>query len=475
MTLEKRLENAKKRLEKHHQSHLLAFWNHLEQPEKQNLLEQIEQLDFTQIDNRMVNIIKNPPEQNIPQDLKPAHSYPPEPADRQQNKKYNQAGKLGSQLISREKIAAFVVAGGQGTRLGFDGPKGEFKVTPVKNKPLFQLFAEYIESAQKKYQAELPWYIMTSPMNHQKIKRFFEQNNYFGLKKQNVFIFRQGTLPNFRFDGKILLKDKANIASSPDGHGGSLKALYKSGALRDMLNRGIEHISYLQVDNPLVHIFDPLFIGLHALENAQMSAKAIQKEHPKEKIGVFAISNGRLKVIEYSDLPDHLAKMKNPDNTFTYGLGSPAIHIISTSFVRQLNKKGFELPLHRAVKKIPHIDETGKQIQPSQPNGIKLEHFVFDALPLAQKTTILETKRDEEFAPVKNATGADSPQSSRELQINRHANWLESAGIKIPRKNDGSPDCTIEIAPSFAIYKEDVKQKTDRIPNINPGEQICLE
>jgi UDP-N-acetylglucosamine/UDP-N-acetylgalactosamine diphosphorylase len=384
------------------------------------------------------------------------------------------ARQLGENLISQGKVAAFVVAGGQGTRLGFDGPKGIFPISPVKNKTLFQIFAETISAVSQKYHTVCPWYIMTSPLNHEQTLKIFDAGNYFGLNKKNVFIFQQGTLPNFSLDGKILLADLGTIATSPDGHGGSLRALYSSGALADMKKRGIEFISYWQVDNPLVSIFDPLFIGLHTFDNAEMSSKALAKTGPFEKLGNFCMSNGKITVIEYSDLPQELAEKKNPDGSLVFELGSIAIHVISVNFIDRLNKQGLALPFHRAVKKIPYIDDNGNLIQPTEPNGVKLETFVFDALTLCEKSIVLQTIRSEEFAPTKNAAGVDSIVTTRQMMIDRAASWLESAGVKIPRKPDGSPDCVIEIAPAFALSKDDVIAKRDKILPIKPGDKIYL-
>ncbi|MHC4389598.1 MAG: UTP--glucose-1-phosphate uridylyltransferase, partial [Planctomycetota bacterium] len=237
-----------------------------------------------------------------------------------------------------------VVAGGQGTRLGFDGPKGNFPISPVRNKTLFRIFAETLAAVSNKYNTTCPWYIMTSPLNHAETAQIFRSNNYYGLSESDVFIFEQGTLPNFAFDGKILLTDKATVACSPDGHGGCLKALYKSGALKDMKRRGIEFISYWQIDNPLVNILDPLFIGLHALEQAQMSSKALLKADPEEGVGNFCLVDGRVTVIEYSDLPKDLARKRAPDGSLVFPLGSIAIHIISCDFAEKLNSQGLSLP-----------------------------------------------------------------------------------------------------------------------------------
>jgi UDP-N-acetylglucosamine/UDP-N-acetylgalactosamine diphosphorylase len=482
MAVRKSLEDIKNLLKEHRQSHLLAFWDQLNQAQRRNLLSQIEELDFSQIDDWVVNLVRKRPSargrinfiRQTHGGFTPAPFYSADPADVQQERKYNEAIQLGKKLISAGKVAALVVAGGQGTRLGFEGPKGDFPISPIKDKALFRLFAEYIAAASHKYQAKLPWYIMASTLNYREIIEIFRVNDYYGLDQDNIFIFEQGTLPDFGFDGKILLADKANIACSPDGHGGSFKALRRSGALQDMKKRGIELVSYFQVDNPLVNIFDPLFIGLHTLDKAEMSSKALTKAHPKEKVGNFCLVDGRVTVIEYSDLSDELAQKRKPDGSLVFEMGSIAIHIINCSFVERLNTQACPLPLHRAVKIIPHIDDSGNLVEPAKPNGIKLESFVFDALPLASKSIILETLREQEFAPIKNETGVDSPETARQLMVGRAADWLESAGVTVPRKPDGSADCLLEIAPSFALEKDDIGAKLKQIPQIKPSDKVYL-
>jgi UDP-N-acetylglucosamine/UDP-N-acetylgalactosamine diphosphorylase len=474
MTAKRTLENLKKLLKKHNQSHLLRFWGQLNAAQRQNLLAQIRQLDFSKIDNWVANFVKKHASNEINADLSPACSYGLAPTAPEQKCKYDKAIQLGKELILQGKVAALVVAGGQATRLEFDGPKGNFPISPVKQKTLFQIFAESIAAVSEKYQTTCPWYIMTSPLNYAETMEIFRSNNYYGLKENDVFIFQQGTLPNFDFNGKILLADRADIACSPDGHGGCLKALCKSGAIDDMKKRGAEFISYWQVDNPLVNIFDPLFIGLHALDKAEMSSKALIKTGPKEKVGNFCIVDGKVTVIEYSDFPDELAEKQNPDGSLVFHLGSIAIHIISVSFVERLNAERVSLPLHRAVKKIPCIDEQGRFIEPDEPNGVKLETFIFDALPLASESIILQTLRSQEFAPTKNLTGVDSVETTRQMMVARAADWLESAGVNVPRKPDGPVDCTIEIAPSFALQKDDIKTKLSQIPQIKPKDQIYL-
>ncbi len=458
-------------LTKHNQQHLLMFWNELNPEQRQCLLKQIDEIDFDRLDGNIKKYVINDKSAELPENLDPAPAYPAVAESEELKQKYDKAQTLGTEMIAAGKVAAFVVAGGQGTRLGFDGPKGNYPTSPIKNKTLFQLFAEQLTAINKKYGCNLKWYVMTSRLNYAQTVESFEKQNYFGLNRENVFIFQQGTGPNFTTDGKILLAEKDKIAASPDGHGGSLKALYQSRAIEDMKKNGIEYISYFQVDNPLIKIIDPLFIGLHVANGAQMSSKALVKCEPKEKVGNFCMVDGRVNVIEYSDLPDEYAEKRNPDGSLVFTLGSIAIHIINADFVEKLNAKGFALPLHRAIKKIEHVNAEGIKITPTEPNGVKLETFVFDALPLAEKSVILETIRQEEFAPVKNATGIDSAEVTKKMMSQRAKNWLKKAGVKI------AENCTVEMAASFAICQEDAAKKATEIKltEIKPNEKIYLE
>jgi UDP-N-acetylglucosamine/UDP-N-acetylgalactosamine diphosphorylase len=476
MELEKRHKKCSQLLQKYNQQHLLTFYNQLGEDAQDKLLKQIEELNFKSLDEKISRYVKNPSPMKLPAKIKPAGVYPALPRSAEQKKKYEKAKQLGANLISKGKVAAFIVAGGQGTRLGFDGPKGDYPISPVKNKTLFQIFAEMIKAAGIKYGFKPKWYIMTSPLNFEQTRKIFKDNNFYGLKAKDIFIFQQGTEVNFSTDSKILLDQKDTPATSPDGHGGSLKALYKSGAIADMKKTGIEYISYFQVDNPLINIFDPLFIGLHAMDKAEMSSKALTKAQPFEKVGNFCLVDGKVTVIEYSDLPEKLAVKKNANGSLVFSLGSIAIHIINRNFVERLNVKGFALPYHRAIKKISYVDlQSGRIVKPKKENGIKLETFVFDALPLAKKSIILETIRSREFAPVKNKSGTDSPKVARQMMIDCAADWLQGAGIKIPKNSNGLAGCKIEIAPSFAICKEDIAKKKTKIPPIKSGDVIYLK
>ena len=241
----------------------------------------------------------------------------------------------------------------------------------------------------EKYDVTIPWYIMCSPLNIDATTEFFKENDFFGFQENDVKFFAQGVMPATDFDGKLLKSSQDSLAFSPNGHGGSLKALIDSGSIKDMKDRGIEHISYFQVDNPLISIFNPLFIGLHALKESDMSSRSLTKTGPFEKLGNFVISENRLEIIEYSDLPDEKAEERDSNGALRYRAGSPAIHIIRRDFIEKFADESLSLPYHRAEKKVPFINDQGELIKPETPNAVKFETFIFDALPMAKNPVIL--------------------------------------------------------------------------------------
>jgi len=441
------------KLEKYGQEHLLRFWNELNEAEQKQLAGQIENIDFNNLSGLIADYVMKKPENSIPADLKPAPFFPLKPADAEMEKLYRQAVKTGEGLLKKGEVACLTVAGGQGTRLGFDGPKGTYPIGPVSGKSLFGYFAGGILRNQAKYGARIPWFIMTSMINNADTVKFFEENNYFGLAKEQVFFFVQGTMPAIGYDGKLLLGAKDSLALSPDGHGGTIWALHCSGAIKKMHEWKINYLSYFQVDNPLVPVVDPLFIGLHALENSQMSAISLSKTGPFEKLGNFCLADDRVNIIEYSDLPDELAESRNADGSLRFIAGSPAIHVISREFVEALCKGGKpQLPWHRADKKVPFVDENGTLIKPESPNAVKLESFIFDAMPMAEVTMLLEADRAEEFGPTKNATGVDSAESCREMLIARDMRRLKAAGVDVCGVEK------VEISPEIAVCDADVAE-----------------
>ncbi len=467
------IDQLRQRLDSIGQSQVFAFYDQLDEKGRAQLEAQLAALDTEALPGLIEGYVSNKPQIALPSDIKPVDVYPRH-ADAARNDLYHKALARGHELLRQGKVAAFLVAGGQGTRLGYDGPKGEYPVTPIKYKPLFQVFAEQLLAHGKNSGKPIPWYIMTSDINDAPTQAFFKKHNYFGYDPKNIRFFQQGMMPAFDLTGKMLLGAKDSLALSPDGHGGSLRALRKSGALDDMKSRGVEHLSYFQVDNPIVHTIDPLFIGLHDLSGSEMSSKTIGKAHALEKVGNFCIGDGKVQVIEYSDLPEELAKKTNADGSLTFNAGSIAIHAIRVGFIDRLTAPGSDLKLiwHRAEKKVPYVDASGNAIKPEATNAVKLEQFVFDAIPLGASPIVYETAREEEFSPVKNAEGADSPATCRRDQIRRNARWLEACGLSIPRKEDGEPDCVIEISPLFAVSQEQLKQRDLQVKSIERGSSV---
>ena len=460
-------------LAEHGQEHLLAFYDDLPPEGQVRLLDQIEGIDFVALDRLIDRYIRNPIEPPTLDGLEPAPAYPPEP----QNADHYRS--VGRDLIRAGKVAAFCVAGGQATRLGWNGPKGTFPATVVTGKPLFRVLAEQVTATRDRYGTVIPFYVMTSPLNDAVTRAFMQDNNCFGLRRRNLLIFPQGMLPSLEVTtGRLLLADKGTVAMNPDGHGGSLRALAASGAIADMRARGIEHISYIGVDNPLVKVIDPMFLGLHVDapdSSAEISSKMVAKTSPDEKVGVFCRSGGKTIICEYIHLPADLAAQRDADDRLRFGAGSIAVHIISVKLVEDLTGGGsFALPLHAALKKVPHVDpETGERVDPAEPNAIKLESFVFDALPEARSPIVLETSRTEEFAPIKNKHGADSPATSHQLQSDRAGAWLESFGVRVPRTDDGHVAARIELSPLTALDRADLANV--KLPDqIKPGESIVL-
>lgn len=363
--------------------------------------------------------------------------------------------KHGEDLLGSGRVAALVVAGGQGSRLGIDAPKGVVEVTPVCNKSLFQLHAEKVLALSIKYSKAVPLLIMTSRTNDAETRSYFARHSFFGLNPDEVFFFVQGMLPSITPEGMFVLSRDGGLFMNPDGHGGTLAALKKSGCLDMLQQRGIEEIFYFQVDNPLVSLCDPLFIGLHNRHGARMSSKVVRKKSFEEKVGIIAEVEGRTRVLEYSDMSDAMRYAVDGEGKMLHWAGSIAIHMIRRDFVESITGSAVRLPFHKALKAIPTVDSRGR---PAEIPGIKFETFIFDALPMAENSVTLEVIREHEFAPVKNRTGEDSLETSRAMQSNLHRAWLEDIGVEIKGQS------LIEISPLAALEKDDLKMRAESLP-----------
>lgn len=472
------MTNLRDLYERKGQGHVFAFFDELSETEQESLLAQAADIDLDEVANLVSTLVKGSGESkndSIADELAPA-SYVPLPLAENGNPElWAKARKQGEKALRTGRVAAFTVAGGQGTRLGYDGPKGTYGVTPILKASLFQVFAEKILAASRIYGTAVPWYLMTSIINNEETVKFFEENDYFGLHKERVHFFTQGLMPAVDSDGKILMADKANIALSPDGHGGSLRALVRSGSIRQMEADGIDTISYFQVDNPLVRCIDPEFIGFHLMHDSDLSSKTVPKAYPEEKVGVFCERNGAAVVVEYSDLPARLASERDEDGEIKFRAGSIAIHVFARDFIKKLGSgqnEDAQLPFHLAHKKVAHITADGVTHEPTEPNAYKFEMFVFDSLPFANHPVIIETPRQDDFSPVKNAEGVDSPQTSRDDQLRQYARWVKAAGVDLDTDATGLPGFPFEISPLFADTEERFVKKWNALtekPELTEG------
>jgi UDP-N-acetylglucosamine/UDP-N-acetylgalactosamine diphosphorylase len=389
----------------------------------------------------------------------------PTPCKPRKSVSVQEALSAGDEVLRRGKVGAILVAGGQGTRLGFPHPKGMFPIAPVSGATLFQFHFEKILAASQHYGYQIPYCIMTSPATHRETVDFLEQKNYFGLRKEDVFIFCQGTMPAVSLEtGKILLDSKNGIALSPDGHGGMLAAITRKNengisVLDCLRQRGIEYLFYNQVDNPLVRICSPEFLGYHLLNGSELTSQVIRKQCPTDKVGNIVEVNGRLYVIEYSDLPEEIARKTNSDGSLKIWAGSIAVHIFNAALLDRTSKIATSLPFHIARKKVPFIDlATGERIKPDKENAIKFERFIFDLLPSAENAVVVEVDPPNHYAPLKNASGSpsDSPETVKRDLMAMYADWLRKAGAVV------DAETPVEISPLFADSPENVRKKIEK-------------
>jgi UDP-N-acetylglucosamine/UDP-N-acetylgalactosamine diphosphorylase len=459
------------------QGQVFAFFNRLPPDSRTRLLEEAAEIDLGEVDRLVRTLVNSGGSKAI--DLEGLAPAPFErlPGHGGEAPSWAAAKAAGESALRAGRVAAFTVAGGQGTRLGYDGPKGTFPVTPVRRHSLFQVFSEKILAAGRRYGRALHWFIMTSHHNHSATEGFFRANRHFGLDPARIHFFRQGRMPAVDFSGRILLETQGSIALSPDGHGGSLRALERTGALDLMKSEGIDTVSYFQVDNPLVRCVDPAFIGWHLARGSEMSSKTVPKAYPEEKLGHFCTQGGRLVVIEYSDLPMSLQREREPSTgALRYEAGSIAIHAIDREFIRRMARGTGALPFHRADKKIATVDAAGNEVRPAAANGVKFELFVFDALPSARNPAVIETGRADDFSPVKNADGVDSPATCRADQLRQFARWFRTAGAPVPADPSGLPEFALEVSPLFGYDEETFMESWTRLaskPTVADG--LCLE
>jgi UDP-N-acetylglucosamine/UDP-N-acetylgalactosamine diphosphorylase len=449
-------DDLRQDLRRHGQEHVLAWWNDLDDAGRRTLLDQLRCLDLDLL-QRLYAERGRAFQVPSPERIAPAPVIPRNSPDNAARR------RLGEECLCRGEVAVLLVAGGQGSRLGFEQPKGMFPVGPISNKSLFQVHAEKVLALSRRHGCRLPFLVMTSPATHAPTQEFFAEHRSFGLAPEAVQFFCQGTMPALDLaTGRLLLEDRGRLFLSPDGHGGTLTALAASGLLERLKQQGIRQVFYFQVDNPLVKVADPTFLGHHLAHRAEVSSKVVAKEGPKERMGVIASVDGRCTIIEYSDLPDELAQQTDANGRLRLWAGSPAIHWFDLDFLDRVTRNPQGMPFHVARKKVNCLDEAGRVVQPEKENALKFERFVFDVLPLADRWTVVETTRREEFAPLKNATGPDSPETVAHALSNQAADWLAAAGVTVPRDSGGNAAFPLEVSPLFALDAEEFAARVDR-------------
>ncbi len=433
---------AEKMLKSCGQEHVLAYWKTLSKKQQSELLAQIATIEVKNVKYCAQALKKGG------DTFDSSKGKAPKVAELS-GEALKSAIKLGEKELKAGRVAALLVAGGQGSRLGYDGPKGCYSIGPITGASLFYFHARKILARSIRYGASIPFYIMTSEANNEATVRCFEENDYFGLNPKDVFFFTQGMWPGMTKEGKIILDQKGHIFMSPDGHGGLLAALKKSGALVDMKKRGIKSVFFFQVDNPLVEIADPAFIGYHIAEKSEYSLKLCAKRNPYEKVGMPMQFGNTFRMVEYTEMSDEQCNRKAKNGKLYFLYGSPAIHVFDRAFLEREASKA--MPLHLAFKKIPHVDN-GKVVKPTEPNGYKFEKFIFDILPNAKRAAFLAFDQKNEFSPVKNAEGNDSPATCKMDMQNKWKKWFAEIGVKLPK---GIP---VEVDPAYAIDAADLRE-----------------
>jgi UDP-N-acetylglucosamine/UDP-N-acetylgalactosamine diphosphorylase len=448
------------RLEPFGQQHLVRFWGELDAAGRARLAAQINSVDFAQIAGLYALAVDT----HDWAALARRADEPPAVRLAQRAATDGDARQRGRAALAAGEIGVLLTSGGQGSRLGFEHPKSMYPIGPVSAASLLQIHLEKALAAGRRYRKPVPVYMMTSPIGHDEQVAFLNKHDRFGLPADDLVVFCQGTMPAVdAATGRLLLAEKDELFVSPDGHGGTVAALAASGAIRHMHDRGIRHLFYLQVDNPLTPICDPELIGYHLAAESELTSIAVAKQGPHDKVGNFVSIDGRVQVIEYSDFPDDVAVRRTGDGSRVFWAGSIAVHVFAVSFLERALAMKEALPFHIARKKVPHLDDRGRRVEPAEPNALKFERFIFDLLPHANNAIVVEYAEEEVFAPLKNAPGAerDTAEYVQRFISDQHRRWLTAAGVRVA---DGVP---VEISPLWALDAECVAARRDRPTSIN--------
>ena len=411
--MEEKYLAAEEKLKKFGQEHLLSQYEKLSKENKVKLLDEILTLDFNEV-NELYKKVNNTVDFGSSK-IEPIEYTDKSAMSKEELAHYNE---IGLKAIKEGKLAAVTMAGGQGTRLGHNGPKGTFDLGLDSHKPIFEILCDTLKDAEKKYGTYVMWYIMTSNENNDATVKFFEEHSYFGYPKEKIIFFKQGELPMIDTQGKVLLGENGLIKKAADGHGGIFLSMKKNGIIYDMKTRGREWAFIGGVDNVLVNMVDPVILGLAIDKKVLAAGKSVVKAGPHEKVGVFCKRNGKPSVVEYSEISKEMAELTNENGDLVYGESHILCNLFSVKAIEEISKNN--LPYHSAFKKAKYLDKDGNVVTSDTPNAYKFEAFLFDAFESLEDIAILRVKREEEFAPVKNAEGVDSPETARKLYKEFH-------------------------------------------------------
>lgn len=403
-------------LKDHHQEQVLRYFDELSPSQKEHLLSQVAAIDFSMIDQALSG-------EDACADAVIS------PIDTMTKKEWTlhetSFREEGCALLRQHKAAVIVLAGGQGSRLGFDGPKGTLDVGITRPLYLFEILLDNLRRNLRQAGGEdltAPFYVMTSRLNHEATVRFFEEHDFFGYPKDLIRFYSQDMAPSLSYEGKILLEAKDEISMVPNGNGGWFTSLCRAGLLDQIKAEGIEWLNVVSVDNVLQNLLDPVFLGACSLLSYPAGAKVIAKISPDEKVGAICLKNGRPSVVEYSELTDEMRNARDAQGHYLYHYGVTLNYLFHVPETEQAAKT--RLPIHKASKAVSCLDEQGHLVHPDKPNAWKLEYFIFDILESFDRVLSFECIREDEFAPIKNRTGVDSLESARALYSARTGRTL---------------------------------------------------
>lgn len=440
----------RERFQRYGQAHVFRFWDQLDERGREALASQAVAIDLDVLAKtyqHATRLARPAPRRLEPL---PVHRLPESGGDAGCRA---HARACGEALLADGRVGVLVVAGGQGSRLGGPSAKGAFPIGPVSNRSLLELLAQKLRGAVRRHGRRIPWYLMTSPDTDASIRRLLAENDHFGIDPEDVFLFCQRQVPAVDFEGLLILERPDRIVANPDGHGGVVPALLANGALAHMEARGVHALCYCHVDNPLIPIADPVLLGVRSLANAEVACKVVKKRDSAEGLGTPVRLDGRVAIVEYTELEEPHRSRRDARGELVFWAGAIGSHALDLGFLQRVARRADALlPYHASPKRIPCLDAAGRRVEPATPNGYKLERFIFDAFSAAESVVLIEARREQEYSPIKNATGAASPEVARRDLVSCYRGWLDAAGIARP-----TGDVAIELDHGWIDGPEDAE------------------